>query len=212
MSTRDQTQAYYDKHASLYDKRTGFAPNTGQTYNLARHYAPFLASALPKTGRVLEIGCGTGFYTKWLSERGVSVVAMDLSLHGVRAAQERFRREGLSGHFVVADAQNLPLKDGAVDTIWSSLLLHHFPKLDRLPDELARDPHGFVLSGRDAHPSATAASGMEPSIYETSLPGVFAVGDVRSGSTKRVAAAVGEGSVVVQQIHQHLTRLLSRLG
>jgi SAM-dependent methyltransferase len=89
MSTRDQTLAYYDRHATLYDQRTGFAPNTGQAYNLARHYAPFLEDALPETGRVLEIGCGTGFYTNWLAERGVSVVGMDLSPRMIEQAKLR---------------------------------------------------------------------------------------------------------------------------
>ena len=42
MNTREQTQAYYDKHASQYDKRTGFAGNTGQAYNFTRYFAPFL--------------------------------------------------------------------------------------------------------------------------------------------------------------------------
>jgi thioredoxin reductase (NADPH) len=45
-----------------------------------------------------------------------------------------------------------------------------------------------------------------PQPYETSVPGLFAVGDVRSGSVKRVASAVGEGSVVVSQVHSHLSR------
>jgi ubiquinone/menaquinone biosynthesis C-methylase UbiE len=97
-----------------------------------------LAFPTPPEGHVLDLGCGTGAHAIRLARRGFDVVAIDLSLHGVRAARERFRREGLSGHFLVADAENLPLKDGAVDTVWSSLLLHHFPKLDRLPDELNR--------------------------------------------------------------------------
>jgi ubiquinone/menaquinone biosynthesis C-methylase UbiE len=87
---------------------------------------------------VLDLGCGTGAHAIRLARRGFQVVAIDLSINGVRAARERFRREGLKGHFVVADAEHLPIGDKAIDTVWSSLLLHHFPKLDRLPDELAR--------------------------------------------------------------------------
>ena len=60
------------------------------------------------------------------------------------------------------------------------------------------DKKGFVLTGRDADGYAT------PSPYATTLRGVFAVGDVRSGSVKRVAAGVGEGSVVVHAIHRVL--------
>ena len=60
------------------------------------------------------------------------------------------------------------------------------------------DRKGFVLTGRDADGYAT------PSPFATTLRGVFAVGDVRSGSIKRVASSVGEGSVVVQAIHRFL--------
>ncbi len=89
MSTRDQTQAYYDRHATQYDQRTGYAPNTGQAYNFARYYAPFLEGALPKTGRVLEIGCGTGFYTSWIAERDISIIGMDLSPQMIEQAKLR---------------------------------------------------------------------------------------------------------------------------
>jgi SAM-dependent methyltransferase len=89
MSTREQTRAYYDKHASRYDRRTGFAPGTGQAYNFARYFEPFLDRALPDTGRLLEIGCGTGFYTRWFAARGLSVVAMDLSPNMIEQAKLR---------------------------------------------------------------------------------------------------------------------------
>jgi thioredoxin reductase (NADPH) len=72
------------------------------------------------------------------------------------------------------------------------------PCTDWLRGALALDAHGFVVTGAPLDGDAT------PSPYATSLPGVFAVGDVRSGSVKRVASAVGEGSVVVQAVHQYL--------
>jgi SAM-dependent methyltransferase len=93
MSSREQTQAYYDRHATQYDKRTGFAPDTGQAYNFTRYFAPFLDGALPSTGRVLEIGCGTGFYTQWLVERGLSVIGMDLSPQMIELAKLRCPKE-----------------------------------------------------------------------------------------------------------------------
>ena len=89
MSTREDTRAYYEKYATSYDRRTGFAPSTGQSYNFARYFEPFLARALPREGRVLEIGCGTGYYTRWLAERGLDVVAMDLSPNMVEQARLR---------------------------------------------------------------------------------------------------------------------------
>lgn len=72
------------------------------------------------------------------------------------------------------------------------------PNTAWLRDCLDLDRKGFVLTGRDADGFAT------PSPYATTLRGVFAVGDVRSGSVKRVASGVGEGSVVVQAIHRYL--------
>jgi len=63
------------------------------------------------------------------------------------------------------------------------------------------DAHGFVLTGR---PAASYANGQEPAPLESNLPGVFAVGDVRSGSVKRVGGAIGEGAAVVAMIHQRL--------
>jgi thioredoxin reductase (NADPH) len=71
------------------------------------------------------------------------------------------------------------------------------------------DRNGFVLTGPDL-PAGTGenerwrAIGRSPFLLETSLPGVFAAGDVRSGSVKRCASAVGEGSMAVNFVHQHI--------
>ena len=81
------------------------------------------------------------------------------------------------------------------------LLIGAHPKGDWLPAEVECDQHGFVLTGADLTDGALART---PFMFETSLPGVFAVGDVRSGSVKRVASAVGEGSVVIQYVHRCL--------
>jgi thioredoxin reductase (NADPH) len=71
---------------------------------------------------------------------------------------------------------------------------------------VALDEKGFVRTGAALKTSGDKSdiAGAALSPFRTNLPGVFAVGDVRSGSVKRVASAVGEGSVVVQAIHQHL--------
>jgi thioredoxin reductase (NADPH) len=73
-----------------------------------------------------------------------------------------------------------------------------------LADQLAVDPHGFILTGADVGPASADAASAESLPLETSWPGVFAVGDVRSGSIKRVASAVGEGSMAIRLIHDHL--------
>jgi thioredoxin reductase (NADPH) len=84
------------------------------------------------------------------------------------------------------------------------LLLGAEPQCDWLPGAVARDDRGFVLTGRDV-PKSLWADGLPPESLETSLPGVFAVGDIRAGSMKRVAAASGEGSSVVPLVHAWLS-------
>lgn len=70
-----------------------------------------------------------------------------------------------------------------------------------LPSRIERDAHGFVRTGRDIEKWALER---KPYPLETSIPGIFAAGDVRSSSVKRVASSVGEGSVVISYIHQYL--------
>lgn len=74
------------------------------------------------------------------------------------------------------------------------------PRTGWLKDTVRLDDRGFVLTGHACEPDAPTPY----NLFQTSLPGVFAVGDVRSGSVKRVASAVGEGSVVVQAVHARL--------
>jgi len=84
------------------------------------------------------------------------------------------------------------------------------PQTDWLPESVMRDSNGFVLSGRDLRVEGqmpkTWKEDREPYLLETSLPGVFAAGDVRHGSVKRAATAVGEGSMAVQLMHQYLAQ------
>ena len=79
-----------------------------------------------------------------------------------------------------------------------------------MPAGILRDPRGFLLTGQDligVGDTAKAASLQRPPLLlETSIPGVFAAGDVRRGSVKRVAAAVGEGGMAIQSVHQYLAQ------
>ena len=75
---------------------------------------------------------------------------------------------------------------------------------DWLPPEITRDKHGFVLTGTDAIKAGQWKADREPFALETSSPGIFAVGDIRSGSVKRVAASVGEGGVAIALMHRYL--------
>jgi thioredoxin reductase (NADPH) len=84
------------------------------------------------------------------------------------------------------------------------LLLGASPHTDWLPEQVATDDHGFVLTGRNI-PRARWDGTTPPADLATTVPGVFAVGDVRSGSMKRVASAAGEGASVVPLVHSWLT-------
>ena len=75
---------------------------------------------------------------------------------------------------------------------------------DWLPPEIALDPRGYVLTGADVPDAAWLGDERDPFLLETSVPGIFACGDVRFGPVKRVAAAVGEGSMAIAFVHQHL--------
>jgi thioredoxin reductase (NADPH) len=83
------------------------------------------------------------------------------------------------------------------------LLLGADPHCDWLPEHVARDERGFVLTGRDV-PGESWADGLPPADLATTVPGIFAAGDIRSGSMKRVASASGEGASVVSLVHSWL--------
>jgi len=85
------------------------------------------------------------------------------------------------------------------------------PRTDWLNDVIERDERGFILTGPDLIRDGKRPKGWTPNrdpfLLETNIPGIFAVGDVRHGSVKRVASGVGEGSVAVQFIHQYLSKV-----
>ena len=85
------------------------------------------------------------------------------------------------------------------------------PKTQWLEGVIERDERGFILTGfdliRDGKRPKTWTLDRDPGLLETSVPGIFAVGDVRHGSVKRVASGVGEGSVAIQFVHQYLAQV-----
>jgi thioredoxin reductase (NADPH) len=95
-----------------------------------------------------------------------------------------------------------------VDANWLYAFIGAFPRTDWLGDAIARDARGFILTGPDlvvldGQPSRWPLP-RAPFLLETSRPGVFAAGDVRLASMKRVASAVGEGSTAVSLVHMYL--------
>jgi thioredoxin reductase (NADPH) len=129
-----------------------------------------------------------------LGETMSNYLIEDLERYGI-AVRDRSEVTALHGEegrleaVTLADGERLPLS-------FLFLFLGASPCTGWLGDVVARDPDGFVLTGPDA-----GARGL----LETSLPGVYAAGDVRAGSTKRCATAVGEGAMAVRFVHAHLS-------
>ncbi|MEU4394582.1 FAD-dependent oxidoreductase [Kribbella sp. NPDC023855] len=95
-----------------------------------------------------------------------------------------------------------------VDTEWMFVFIGAAPRTDWLPDHLLRDERGFVLTGPDLRGRPPGWSlDRDPYHLETSMPGVFAAGDVRAESVKRVASAVGDGAMAVTLVHRYLEML-----
>jgi len=95
-----------------------------------------------------------------------------------------------------------------VDTSWLFIFIGAEPRTDWLDKAIVRDPKGFVVTGPDLLTDGQRPAGWtlprDPYHLECSLPGVFAAGDVRSDSLKRVASAVGEGAMAVALVHRYL--------
>ena len=93
------------------------------------------------------------------------------------------------------------LRDGASEEVLPAaalfVMIGAVPRTDWLPEDIARDSSGFVLTGKDVPPERWPLE-RAPLALETSMPAVFAAGDVRHGSIKRVASAAGEGSIAIQ--------------
>jgi thioredoxin reductase (NADPH) len=129
-----------------------------------------------------------------LGETMSDYLVHDLERHGVavRGRSEVSQLHGSDGQLeavTLADGERLAFN-------FLFLFLGAAPCTDWLGDAVARDPNGFILTGADAGSDL---------LLETSVPGVYAAGDARSGSVKRCATAVGEGAMVVRFVHERLS-------
>jgi thioredoxin reductase (NADPH) len=142
--------------------------------------------------------------SRYLIDRIERSPVVDVHLH--TEVRELVGENGILEGLVVEDNQT-----GERSTLAARMLFVFIgpaPHTQWLGDQVALDDHGFILTGSQAAgPSgngAPAEGAHQPQLLETSRPGVFAVGDVRSGSIKRVASAVGEGAMAVRLAYEHL--------
>src|SRR5437588_638146 len=118
------------------------------------------------------------------------------------------RRMHGDGHLAAVEIVNR--KTGAERTVETPAVFSFIgavPRTDWLPPEIERDAKGFVQTGPALAKSPHWTARRHPFLLETSRTGVFAAGDVRSGSVKRVASAVGEGAMAVQFVHEYLKEM-----
>jgi thioredoxin reductase (NADPH) len=190
-------------------------------------YGAAVSEAPSMTGRdVVVVGGGNsaGQAAMYLSEfaRSVTVVvrgdglAASMSDYLIRQIDEahnvtvRLRSsvvggggDGVLDHLVLHDRSNGERETVRVGGLF--LLIGSEPRTDWLDETVARDDWGFLLTGSDVPATRRDSfSGRQPAMLETSVPGVFAAGDVRRGSVKRVASAVGDGAAAIQSLHGYL--------
>jgi thioredoxin reductase (NADPH) len=170
--------------------------------NSAGQAAVFLSQTGPRVHMLVRSGQLSDSMSRYLIERIDQNPKVDLhyrtEISDLDGADhlERVTWRDATGQTSVRDIRHVFIMAGAS------------PRTDWLRGCLALDEKGFVLTGQDVNAIAQSASGSAPlQMLETSLPGVFAVGDVRSGNVKRVASAVGEGSIAISLVHRTLAQL-----
>jgi len=171
----------------------GGANSAGQAaLNLAKYAARV---TLLVRGESLEAGMSEYLITHIRSTPNVSVRTRTqvVDAHG----SQRLER------LVLQDAKTGAREEARAAAVF--VLIGAEPRTDWLAEVVERDDRGFILTGADIASERWPDSRRLP--FETSMPGVFAVGDVRHGSVKRVAGAVGEGSVAIGSVHQYLSAL-----
>jgi thioredoxin reductase (NADPH) len=142
--------------------------------------------------------------SQYLIERIEAAANIDVRF---RRAVTVVRGEGHLEALTLTDRDTGEAED--VPAEWLFVFIGASPRTDWLGSEIARDGHGFVVTGQDLAAAAALDWTLErpPYALETSVPGVFAAGDVRLDSMKRVASAVGEGAMSIYLVHRYLATI-----
>jgi thioredoxin reductase (NADPH) len=114
------------------------------------------------------------------------------------------------GNGQLASVELVDSKTGEVKTLHAAALFSFIgaaPRTEWLPSDIETDSHGFIRTGPEVTRGQSRAGGRAPFLLETSRKAVFAAGDVRAGSIKRVTSAVGEGAMAIQFVHEALKEL-----
>ena len=121
----------------------------------------------------------------------------------VRTGTVATAAEGEDGHLARLRTREADGAESVLDVDACFVFIGASPRTDWLDGVVARDGRGFILAGPDAQAAGWPLK-RDPYLLETTVPGIFVAGDVRARSIKRVASAVGEGSMAVSLIHQYL--------
>ena len=192
--------------AGIYYAATDLEAGSGSSHvfvlgggNSAGQAALYLARRCPRVTIVVNQDSLSASMSQYLINRVIASDRIDVSTSTeVAAVEGDDHLESVSLRDMATGAVTRAAASGLYSFIGAQ------PASAWLPEQVARDQEGFVLTDVAAPASAATARTRLP--YETALDGVFAAGDVRAGSMKRVAAAVGEGSSVIQSVHQYLSR------
>jgi thioredoxin reductase (NADPH) len=170
--------------------------------NSAGQGAVFFSRYARKVTMVVR-GASLSSMSQYLVDRINETENIEVLTHTLVAAVRGSERvEAIS----LADVDSGETRDVFADAVF--IFIGTAPRTEILAELVARDAGGFVLTGRDLLVDGKRPAGWtadrDPFPYETSVPGIFAAGDARHGSGKRVAAAVGEGSATIAMVHEYL--------
>jgi thioredoxin reductase (NADPH) len=170
--------------------------------NSAGQAAVYLAGLARKVDLLIR---GDNLYrtmSSYLAQRIEQTPKIEVRFH---TEVQRMRGDGHLGEVETVNSQTGMRQSVKAAALFS--FIGAVPRTDWLPANIARDAKGFILTGPALIQAGHWSGRRPPFLLETSCPGVFAAGDVRSGSVKRVASAVGEGSMAVQFVHEYFKEM-----